>query len=180
MVDFVDVIVHGIVDRSGGDRGRPPFQGPVTRTFKQRHADEWLTLQRHPVPVQQWALANLFGDIQHHPWEKLKDKTQGFVKDSCKETRVFEDSRCDSEMMQEFFYSTPSIPYTLYRPSTIKYQPVPSNTDPVPPSINQYPLLTQYQYKPVIERISLTWHNINAHQGSSLTRATCHFLFNAL
>ena len=53
MVDFVDVIVHGIVDRSGGDRGRPPFQGPVTRTFKQRHADEWLTLQRHPGPVQQ-------------------------------------------------------------------------------------------------------------------------------
>ena len=28
--------------------GGHPFQGPVRRTFKQRHADEWLTLQRHP------------------------------------------------------------------------------------------------------------------------------------
>ena len=147
MVDFVDVIVHGIVDRSGGDRGRPPFQGPVTRTFKQRHADEWLTLQRHPVPVQQWALANLFGDIQHHPWEKLKDKTQGFVKDSCKETRVFEDSRYDFEMLQEFFLDRKLCLFVW--PTTTEYQPVQSNTDPVSQRTNQYsPQLTQYNQIP--------------------------------
>ena len=44
-------------------------------------------------------------------------------------------------------------------------------TDPVPPNTNQY--LKEY----ILADICSTWCHINSHQGSSLTRATCHSLF---
>ena len=43
------------------------------------------------------------------------------------------------------------------------------STDPVPQNTNQY--LKEYQLADLFS----TWRHINSHQGSSLTRATCHF-----
>ena len=50
------------------------------------------------------------------------------------------------------------------------------STDPVPPNTNRY--LKEYQLADLLS----TWRHINSRQGSSLTRATCHFfpLFNWL
>ena len=73
----------------------------------------------------------------------------------------------------------------LFWPSITKYRPVPSYTDPVPPSNNQYrPLPTKNNQLRIstateyhLADLFSTWSHINSHQGSSLTRATCHFLF---
>ena len=43
------------------------------------------------------------------------------------------------------------------------------STDPVSPNTNQY--LKEYHLADLFS----TWRHVNSHQGSSLTRATCHF-----
>ena len=83
----------------------------------------------------------------------------------------------------------------LFWSSITKYQPVPPNTDTVPTSNNQYrplPSSSKYQQEvPSTDSVSpntkqylkeyqlahlfSTWQHIDSHQGSSLTRATCHF-----
>ena len=50
------------------------------------------------------------------------------------------------------------------------YQQVAPSTDPVPPNTNRY--LREYH----LANLFLTWRHFNSHHGSSLTRATCHFL----
>ena len=63
------------------------------------------------------------------------------------------------------------ISTAYYWPSSSKYQQAVPSTDPVPPNTNQY--LKEYQLADLFS----TWRHINSHQGSSLTRATCHFYF---
>ena len=75
----------------------------------------------------------------------------------------------------------------IFSESISHWQPVPPCSDPVSPSTNWYrSIMTQYHqvttntalYWPVYRLADLspsTWHHMNAHQGSSLTRATCHF-----
>ena len=75
----------------------------------------------------------------------------------------------------------------IFSESISHWQPVPPCSDPVSPSTNRYrSIMTQCHqvttntalYWPVYRLADLwpsTWHHMNAHQGSSLTRATCHF-----
>ena len=47
-------------------------------------------------------------------------------------------------------------------------------TDSVPPNTNRY--LKEYQ----LAYLFSTWQHINSHQGSSFTRATCHFCIHKI
>ena len=68
-------------------------------------------------------------------------------------------------------YYQVTISAALQRPSTIKHPSVPPNTDPVPPITKRY--LKEYHLPDLLS----TWRHMNSHQGSSLTRATCHFFY---
>ena len=65
----------------------------------------------------------------------------------------------------------------IFSVSTSHWQPVPLCFDPVSPNTDQYhPILTQY-HQVTTSTALYRPSTINSHKGSSLTRATCHFLF---
>ena len=67
-------------------------------------------------------------------------------------------------------YNQVPISTAFYWRSSSKYQQVVPSTDSVPPNTNRN--LKEYQLADLFS----TWQHINSYQGSSLTRATCHFL----
>ena len=69
-------------------------------------------------------------------------------------------------------YNQVPISTAFYWRSSSKYQQVVPSTDSVPPNTNRN--LKEYQLADLFS----TWRHINSHQGSSLTRATCHFFFS--